>query len=90
MRKWIFAALLLAVPNAAQAATVDPSLIPDGTYTVQIERVVDSKHIVIKMDNGMESAISTNRVNVSFDRLSANDTVKMSIIKGIVAVFAKQ
>jgi len=80
-----------AAPAAALAAnTVDPSLIPDGTYTATVEKVVDSKHILVKLDNGMEANLTTNRANVDFSKIAANDHIMMSLIKGMVAVYAKK
>ncbi len=81
----------LAAPAAAVAGnTVDPSLIPDGTYTATVEKVVDSKHILVKLDNGMEASLTTNRGNVDFSKVTANDRIMMSLIKGMVAVYAKK
>lgn len=80
----------LAAPAAVSAATVDPSLIPDGTYTATVEKVVDAKHILVKLDNGMEANLTTNRSNVDFSKVAANDKIMMSLIKGVVAVYAKK
>lgn len=83
-------AAAIAAPAAVSAATVDPSLIPDGTYTATVEKVVDSKHVVVKLDNGMEANLTTNRSNVDFSKVGTNDKIKMSLIKGLVAVYIKQ
>jgi hypothetical protein len=81
----------LAAPAAAVAGnTVDPSLIPDGTYTATVEKVVDSKHVLVKLDNGMEAELTTNHSNVDFSKVAPNDHIKMSLIKGLVAVYIKQ
>jgi endonuclease YncB( thermonuclease family) len=78
----------LASPAAALAAnTVDPTLIPDGTYNATVEKVVDGKHITVKMENGVETTLTTNRSNVDFGKVHANDQIKMSLIKGMVAVY---
>lgn len=78
----------LAAPAAALAAnTVDPSQIPDGTYNATVEKVMDGKHITIKMENGVEATVTTNRSNVDFSKVKPNDQIKMSLIKGMVAVF---
>lgn len=83
-------ALLTAIagPAVALAAnTVDASLIPDGTYNATVEKVVDGKHITIKMQNGVETTVTTNRRNVEFSKVKPNDQIKMSLIKGMVAVY---
>ena len=93
MRKFVSVLALfaaLAAPAAVFAATVDPTLIPDGTYTATVEKVVDSKHILVKLDNGMEAQLTTNRPNVDFSKVGANDKIMMSLIKGQVAVYAKK
>jgi type 1 fimbria pilin len=77
-----------AAPAAAMAGnTVDPTLIPDGTYNATVEKVVDNKHVTVKLDNGMEATVTTNRPNVDFGKVKPNDQIKMSLIKGLVAVY---
>ena len=84
------AALLVAVaaPSVALAAnTIDASLIPDGTYTVKVEKVADSKHIQVTMDNGAETTLAAGRDSVDFGKIKAGDSVKLSLIKGNVMVY---
>lgn len=81
----------LATPALAVAGpTVAASLIPDGTYTATIEKVIDPKHLLVKMDNGMETTLTTNRSNVDFSKTKVNDNIKLSLIKGEVAVYIVQ
>lgn len=80
----------MAAPAAATAGTVDASLIPDGTYTATVEKVVDDKHMLVKMNNGMETTLTTDRSNVDFSKAKANDNIKLSLIKGMVAVYIVQ
>ena len=89
-QKFSVAAFFLAVltPLAALATTIDSSLIPDGTYTVKVERVIDSKHMLVTMDNGAETTLSAGRDSVDFTKVKANDQVKLSLIKGNVMVYA--
>jgi len=83
------AAILAAVaaPTAAMAATVDPSLLPDTTYKGVVEKVVDNKHILVKLENGMEALLTTERSNIAFDKCKPNDQIMMSLIKGLVVVY---
>lgn len=84
----IFFLSAAAMPIGALAAgNVDPGSIPDGTYTATVEKVVDGKHITVKMRNGVEATITTNRPNVDFSKVHPNDQIKMSLIKGLVAVY---
>lgn len=80
---------LLAAPAAALATTVSAELIPDGTYIVKVEQVADAQHLTVKMDNGMETTLSATG-SVSFAKVKANDTIKVSLIKGKVPVYAIQ
>jgi hypothetical protein len=84
----LFAAAALA-PVASFAATVDPGLIPDGTYVVKVEKVQDAQHVLVVMQNGVETTL-TARSNIDFNKVKANDVIKVSLIKGIVPVYAVQ
>jgi hypothetical protein len=88
-RNRFFAALIFAcsVPLAAAASTVSPSSIPDGTYTVTVEKVVDAKHVQVKMDNGSDTMLSAGKPTVDFSKVQPNDQLKLSVIAGAVAVF---
>ncbi len=79
---------VLVFPAAALAAnTIDPSLIPDGTYTVKVEQTLDNKHIKVTMDNGAETTLAAGRDTVDFSKVKAGDQVKLSLIKGQVMVY---
>lgn len=80
-------AVALVAPGIANAATIDASLIPDGTYTVKVTKVVDAKHIAVTMDNGAEATLAAGRDSVDFTKIKASDSVKLSIIKGTVMVY---
>jgi translation initiation factor IF-1 len=78
----------IAIPAIALAAnTIDSSLIPDGTYTVKVEQLLDSKHIKVTMDNGAETTLTAGRETVDFSKVKAGDQVKLSLIKGAVMVY---
>jgi type 1 fimbria pilin len=80
-------AAALAIPAVASAAMIDASLIPDGTYTVKVEKVIDDKHIQAAMDNGAETTLQAGRPTVDFSKVKAGDSVKLSLIKGEVMVY---
>lgn len=82
----VLAGFVLA-PILASAATIDASLIPDGTYTVKVEDVVDNKHIKVAMDNGSETTLSAGRATVDFSKVKSGDQVKLSLGKGQVLVY---
>lgn len=81
-------AAALAAPSVALAANaIDASLIPDGTYTVKVEKVVDSSHIQVTMDNGAETTLAAGRPTVDFGKVKPGDQVKLSLSKGAVLVY---
>lgn len=84
----LFAAAAVA-PVASFAATVDATLIPDGTYVVKVEKVQDSQHVLVMMQNGVETTLVA-RSNIDFSKVKANDLIKISLIKGIVPVYVVQ
>ncbi|HTX59142.1 MAG TPA: hypothetical protein VMH02_05640 [Verrucomicrobiae bacterium] len=91
MKRFALAALMFAAsaaPLAALAAVVDPSMIPDGTYIVKVEKVQDPLHLVVMMQNGVETTLVAK--NTPFSAVKANDTLKISLVKGLVPVFAIQ
>jgi hypothetical protein len=91
--KHLLTAFLLAAafgaPIATLASTIDPALIPDGTYVVKVEKVKDPQHVLVLMQNGVETMLVARNA-LDFSKLKANDTVRVSLIKGIVPVFAVQ
>ena len=92
MKKFVGTLLFVAAsvaPVAAFAATVDATMIPDGTYVVKVEKVQDSQHALVLMQNGVETTIVA-RSNIDFNKVKANDTLKISLIKGIVPVYIVQ
>jgi hypothetical protein len=84
----LFAAATVA-PVATFAASVDPTLIPDGTYVVKVEKVQDAQHLIVVMQNGVETTLVA-RSTVDFSKVKANDTLKISLIKGLVPVYVVQ
>ena len=82
----LFATLAIA-PSFAYAA-MDSSIIPDGTYVVKVEKIQDSKHALVMMQNGIETVLIAEG-SVDFSKISTT-TIKVSLIKGKVPVFAAQ
>ncbi len=83
----LFASLAL-LPLAASAAPIDPTLVPDGTYVVKVEKVMDSQHLLVAMQNGVETTLIPDRS--AFANVKANDTIKITLIQGKVRVYAVQ
>ena len=92
MKKLVATALFaaaIAAPVATLAATVDATLIPDGTYVVKVEKVQDPQHALVMMQNGVETML-VGRSTIDFTKAKTNDTLKISLIKGVVPVYAIQ
>lgn len=81
--------LTFAGPAIAVAASVDATLIPDGTYVVKVEKVDDAQHAMVMMNNGIETTLMAMG-GASFGKVKAGDTIKVSIVKGKVPVMAIQ
>lgn len=82
-----FVTSLVLMPLVASATVIDASLIPDGTYVVKVEKVQDAQHLLVAMDNGMETTLATG---TGFANVKANDKLKVTLIQGKVRVYAVQ
>jgi hypothetical protein len=91
LRSVLIPACILAAlfPAMASAAVVDATLVPDGTYTVKVEKVQDAQHALVMMQNGVETVLVAQG-SADFSKVKANDTIKVSIVKGKVPVLAVQ
>ena len=76
----------LAAPISALANTVDASLVPDGTYVVKVEKVMDAQHMTVRMDNGIETTLAAKGA-IDFSKVKSNDTVQISVVQGKIPVF---
>lgn len=91
MRKMFLLAAFVAAaatPIACLATMVDASLIPDGTYGVTVEKVVDASHVTVAMVGGIEATLSA-APTVHFDQVKSNDHIRVSVLKGKVLSFTK-
>jgi len=78
---------IACAPLAAGAATVAANSIANGTYTVKVMKVVDSKHVDVVLDSGQEAVLAAGRSYVDFSKVQPNDQVELSLIDGNVMVF---
>ena len=89
MRKTLFVlalAAVIAAPISALANSVDATLVPDGTYTVKVEKVMDAQHMTVRMDNGIETTVAAKGA-IDFSKVKSNDMVQISVVAGKVPVF---
>jgi len=82
----LFLAATLA-PGLASAATVSASLVPDGTYVVQVEAVKDAQHALVLLPNGMETTLTATG-SASFAKVKPHQQLRVSIIAGKTPVLA--
>jgi hypothetical protein len=83
----LIAFLASLTPAAARAVSVASTAIPNGTYTVKVVKVVDSKHVDVVLDNGQEATLPAGRAYVDFSKVQPNDQIKLSLINGNVMVY---
>ena len=81
--------MMSLVPAFALAESVDAALVPDGTYIVKVEKIVDTQHAIVQMDNGMQTELVAVG-GASFSAVKANDSLKISLVKGKVPVLKVQ
>ena len=74
-----------AAPIVSAAATIDASLIPDGTYNAKVKAVNGAKSITVTLDNGSDTTLTT--VSKDFSSVKPGASIKFSIVKGDVKVF---
>lgn len=92
-----FIAALAAPAVAAQTTTTttrtavtNPVQLPDGTYTAVVQKVIDTKDVVVKFSNGTQGTLKTTRDNVDFTKCQTNQTIRFSLINGLVAIYAPE
>ena len=91
-----FIAALAAPAVAAQTtkttrtAVTNPAQLPDGTYTAVVQKVIDTKDVLVKLSNGSQATLKTVKDNVDFTKCQTNQTIRFSVINGLVAVYAPE
>ncbi len=91
-----FIAALAAPAVAAQTTTTtrtavtNPAQLPDGTYTGVVQKVIDTKDVVVKLSNGAQATLKTAKDNVDFTKCQTNQSIRFSVINGLVAVYAPE
>lgn len=91
MRKYLASAVVVALalfPPVVHASVLsDASLIPDGEYQVVVEKVIDSKHLLVKMENGLEARIPAAGT-VTFSAANAG-VARVFIYKGTIITYRR-
>jgi hypothetical protein len=67
--------------------TISAAQLPDTTYTATVDRVQDSTHIVVTLQNGFHTALAAGRPTVNFSAVHSGDRLMFSTRDGQVLVF---
>ena len=87
----LLTALLLPLQAVRADDSIDPSLIPDGTYPAHVDRIVNSAHIEVTMQGTLKVNLSSGRTSVSFtEKIKANDDIAVTLADGKVMAFIKK
>ena len=71
--------------------SIDPTLIPDGSYPAHVDKVINAQHIATTMQGTLKVLLAAGRANIAFtDKIKANDDVIVTLIDGKVTEFAKK
>ena len=88
LRLLLTALLVMSCAANARAAKVDAKLVPDGLYTVTVEKVIDSEHLTVKMENGVEVDLKAASHTVTFSNQTSS-RVKIYLMQGEIVSVGK-
>jgi hypothetical protein len=87
------AALVLFAPLDAACAddSIDPALIPDGSYPAHVDKVINAQHIAVTMQGTLKVFLASGKANVTFtDKIKANDDIVVTLTDGKVTAYTKK
>ncbi len=83
--------VLLSLSPARADDSIDPSLIPDGTYPAHVDRVVNDQHMEVTMQGTLKVFLAAARKTVTFaDKVKPNDDIAVTLTDGKVTAFTKK
>jgi hypothetical protein len=86
-------ALALFAPLHAACAddSIDPALIPDGSYPAHVDKVINARQIEVTMQGSLKIFLTSGRANVTFtDKIKANDDIVVTLTNGKVTAYTKK
>jgi hypothetical protein len=84
-------AVLLPLHAARADDSIDPSLIPDGSYPAHVDKVINAQHLAVTMQGTLKVFLASARPNVNFaDKIKANDEIVVTLANGKVTEYAKK
>jgi len=66
---------------------MDASLLPDGTYAVRVVKVIDARHVLVVLNNGVKTKLAAGHATVDFSAVHVGDDLKLSTLKGAVLIY---
>ncbi len=84
---------MLCTPPCAASAddSIDPSLIPDGSYPAHVDRVINAQHLAVTMQGTLKVLLAAGRPNVNFtDKIKPNDDIVVTLADGKVMDYEKK
>jgi hypothetical protein len=83
--------MLLTLAAAHADDSIDPSLIPDGTYPAHVDRVVNDQHMEVTMQGTLKVFLAAARKTVTFaGKVKANDDIAVTLADGKVTALTKK
>ncbi len=84
--------MLFVTPYAARADdSIDPSLIPDGSYPAHVDKVINAQHLAVTMQGTLKILLAAGRADVNFtDKIKPNDDIVVTLVDGKVMDYAKK
>lgn len=67
--------------------TISAAQLPDTTYTAIVNRVQDSTHVAVTLQNGLRAVLSAGRPTVNFAAVHPGDRLMFSTHNGQILVF---
>ena len=87
------AALVVFAPLHAACAddSIDPALIPDGSYPAHVDKVINAQHIAVTMQGTLKVFLASGSANITFaDKIKANDDIVVTLTNGKVTAYTKK
>lgn len=83
--------MLLSLRPARADDSIDPSLIPDGTYPAHVDRVVNDQHLEVTMQGTLKVFLASARKTVTFTaKIKPNDDIAVTLSDGKVTALSKK
>jgi hypothetical protein len=84
-------AVLWPLHLVAADDSIDPSLIPDGTYPAHVEHVISEKRLEVTMQGTLKVFLDAGLPNMNFpNKIKSNDDISVTLTGGKITAFTKK